>query len=175
MKKKARGDKNSTLLLRARIKELYLNDVSVDDICIACNITRPAFYYHKNQDLKRGSNWDSIALRNARNAESVRDKEAVFLKTLIASFEKFIESSQELDAGVLEKLHQYAQTYWRLKAPKNDEFTMQNKFEQAAKDTIKAIADLALAEENHEVVKFLSDNADEIINKIFKPKNLKGL
>ena len=153
-------------LLRSQIRDLYLKGVDVDGICEILHITKPVFYYHKNQEYKKGSNWDTIALRKARDEDEIKVREAVFLKTLIASFDKFIETQPEMSDETLNKLEKYAQTYWRLKAPtKADEFAVAGKIEQAAKDTIKAIGELALELENSVVCKFLSENADEILSR----------
>lgn len=152
--------------IKQKIQELYLNGVEINDICTSLNITRATFYYHKNADLKRGINWDTLALNSVRS--DIKDKEARFLTVLISSFEKFIEKSDELSPTILEKLHQYAQTYWRLKAPKQDEFSLQSKLEATAKETIEGIAKLALEEQNVAVAEFLSKNADEIIKRVFK-------
>lgn len=156
--------------MREKIKALYLNGTDINDICVSLGITRTNFYYHKNADLKKGCDWDALALNAVRDESSIKEREANFLKTLISSFEKFIAKSDELDERVLEKLHQYAQTYWRLKAPKNDEFSMQSKLEAVAKETIEGIAKLALEEQNVVVAEFLARNADEIIKRIFKDK-----
>ena len=156
--------------MREKVKTMYLQGVDINDICTSLNITRTNFYYHKNADLKKGCDWDTLALSELRAGESIKEREANFLKTLISSFEKFIAKSDELEPAVLEKLHQYAQTYWRLKAPKNDEFSMQGKLEAVAKETIEGIARLALEEQNTAVAEFLAQNADEIIKRVFKGK-----
>ena len=153
-----------------KIKALYLSGTDINDICVSLGITRTNFYYHKNADLKKGCDWDALALSAVRDENSIKEREANFLKTLISSFEKFISKSDELDEKVLEKLHQYAQTYWRLKAPKNDEFSLQSKLETVAKETIEGIAQLAIEEQNSAVAEFLALNVDEIIKRIFKDK-----
>lgn len=155
--------------MREKIKEAYLNGMQIDDICTMLNISRGNFYYHKKEDLKRGVNWDFLALDKERDTESIKDKEARFLKTLIISFEKFIDKSDELEPDMLEKLHKYAETYWKLKAPqKNDAFASKKEREHIAKKTIEGIANLALQEQNEAVVQFLSQNAELIIQSIFK-------
>lgn len=154
--------------IRAKIQELYLNGVEINDICTSLNISRTSFYYHKNSDLKKGINWDTLALNSFRSEDNIKDKEAKFLTVLISSFEKFIQKNDELDEKILDKLHQYAQTYWRLKAPKQDDFSLQNKLEAVARATIEGIAKLALEEQNKEVAEFLSKNADEIIKRVFR-------
>lgn len=156
--------------MREKIKTMYLKGVDINDICTSLNITRTNFYYHKKADLKKGYNWDEMALNVARDESSIKEREASFLKTLIDSFEKFISKSDELTPAVLEKLHQYAQTYWKLKAPKNDEFSLQSKLEAVAKETIEGIAKLAIDEHNVAVAEFLAKNADEIIKRVFKGK-----
>lgn len=159
--------------IREQIKERYIQGMEIIDICTSLNITRAGFYYHKNADLKKGINWDNLLLESKRDMSSIKDKEAVFIATLIASFEKFMQKSKEngLSPEALDKLHQYAQTYWRLKAPKNDEFSLKSKLIATARDTINEIANIALKENNEIVADFLAKNADTIINKVFKDKN----
>lgn len=156
-------------IVRDQIKDAYLQGLSIDEICTTLGITRGNFYYHKKEDLKKGINWDTLALNKERDTESIKDKEARFLKTLIISFEKFIDKSDELEPETIEKLHKYAETYWKLKAPqKNDAFASRKQSEDIARKTIEGIAKLALSEENKAVVEFLSQNAELIIQTIFK-------
>lgn len=155
--------------LREKIKEMYLSEMSIEDICTALNVSRGSFYYHKKEDLKKGINWDVLLLNKERDTESIKDKEAKFLRTLIISFEKFIEKSEELAPETIEKLHKYAETYWKLKAPqKNDIFAAKKQKEDIARKTIEGIAKLALQEENNAVMEFLSKNVEAIILTIFK-------
>lgn len=155
--------------MRDKIKEAYVRGMCIDNICTTLNISRGNFYYHKKEDLKRGINWDILALNKERDIESIKEKEARFLRTLILSFEKFIEKSEELEPETIEKLHKYAETYWKLKAPqKNDVFASRKQSEDIARKTIEGIAKLALQEQNEAVVQFLSQNAELIIQTIFK-------
>lgn len=158
--------------IREQIKERYIQGMDIVDICTSLNITRAGFYYHKNADLKKGINWDILALNAKRDGQDIKDKEAMFLSTLISSFENFIQKSKdnELSPDVLTKLHQYATTYWRLKAPKNDEFSLEQKLLDCAKGVIEQISAIALEENNTIVCEFLSQNAEKIINKVFKAK-----
>lgn len=143
--------------------------MSIEDICTTLNITRGNFYYHKREDLKKGINWDALLLNKERDELSIKDKEARFLRTLIISFEKFIEKSEELEPETIEKLHKYATTYWRLKAPQqNDIFAAKKQREDIARKTIEGIAKLALQEDNNAVITFLSQNAEAIMHTIFK-------
>lgn len=155
--------------MREKIKDMYLNQIPIDDICTTLNISRGAFYYHKKEDLKKGINWDILLLENKRDIEDIKDKEAIFLKTLIESFEKFLQKSEELEPETIEKLHKYATTYWRLKAPKgDDEFALKQRNKKLIEKTLQTIGNLALDCENTEVVTFLSENAEEIIRLVFK-------
>lgn len=155
---------------RDSIKEQYVQGVDIADICTTHNISRANFYYHKNADLKKGIDWDILALHSKRDETDIKNKEAVFLNTLIQSFEKFIQKSDEneLAPEAIAKLHQYATTYWRLKAPKNDEFSLNQRLIACAKDTIEQISHIALEENNTIVCEFLAKNAEKIINKVFK-------
>ena len=144
-------DKMQREKVRDKIKEAYLEGMCIDDICTTLGISRGNFYYHKKENLKRGINWDILALNKERDTESIKEKEARFLKTLILSFEKFIEKSEELELETIEKLHKYTTTYWKLKAPKDDEFATKEKMREIAQSTIKSIALIALEDNNSAV------------------------
>lgn len=145
------------------IKEAYLSGKDIASICTLFNITRSTFYYQKRKAKENGDDWDLDLLREAR--EDLKVSEEYFLSTLIHSFEKALQEG-EPSLGDLDK---YAQTYWKLKAPKNDdEFKLKEKLKSAIEQTIREIANLALALDHEVVVEFLSQNSDEIISRVFK-------
>ncbi|WP_305862500.1 DUF1804 family protein [Helicobacter cholecystus] len=148
------------------IKKAYLSGKEVSSICTLFNITRSTFYYQKRKAKESGDDWDEALLREKREEKEVRASEEYFLATLINSFE--VALTQESKPS-LEKLNKYAQTYWKLKAPKNDdEFKLKDRLRQRAEQTIKVIANLALELEEQKVVEFLSAQTEEIIKRVFK-------
>lgn len=148
------------------IKNAYLSGKEVSSICMLFNITRSTFYYQKKKARENGDDWDGELLREKRDDEEIRASEEYFLATLIDSFEKAL---QEDGNPSLEKLNKYAQTYWKLKAPKNDdEFKLKDRLREKAEATIKSIANLALELQESEVIEFLSNNHEEIIKRVFK-------
>lgn len=151
---------------REDIKELYTSGKSIEEICACCAISRGTFYYHKKSDQKNGINWELLRLQNNRSSENIEEKEARFLNLLIESFDKFIEANEELDQKTIEALHKYATTYWRLKAPK--ELDAKSLSIKAVQEMLKKIGELALKEDNKEVVNFLAKHADYLIAEILK-------
>lgn len=148
------------------IKNAYLSGKEVSSICTLFDITRSTFYYQKKKAKEAGDDWDEALLRGTREEKEVRASEEYFLATLINSFEKAL---QEDGNPSLEKLNKYAQTYWKLKAPKNDdEFKLKDRLREKAELTIKELANLALEQQENEVVEFLSNNHEEIIKRVFK-------
>lgn len=148
------------------IKKAFLSGKEVSSICTLFNITRSTFYYQKRRAKEAGDDWDEALLRGKREEKKIRASEEYFLATLIDSFEMALQRDSKPS---LEKLNKYAQTYWKLKAPKSDDvFKLKDKFREKAELTIKAIANLALEQQENEVVEFLSANSEEIIKRVFK-------
>ncbi|ANV98295.1 hypothetical protein BBW65_07050 [Helicobacter enhydrae] len=151
---------------RQEIKNAYLKGKEISSICTLFDITRSTFYYHKKKAKEAGDDWDEAFLREKRGEEEIKASEEYFLATLIASFEKALLEGANPS---LEKLNKYAQTYWKLKAPKNDdEFKLKDKLREKAELTIKELAHLALELEQKEVIDFLSTHHEEIIKRVFK-------
>lgn len=155
---------------KEEIKRLYVDGKSVEEVCLACSITRATFYYHKKKSLKEGVNWELLRLQRHRGVEDIEEKEAVFLSTLIESFDRFIQSSksEELSPSTVEALHKYATTYWKLKAPK--EIDAKSLSMKVAEETLRKIGEMALEENNQEVSRFLAKNADRLIAEILKKR-----
>ena len=148
------------------IKKAYLSGKDVSLICKLLNITRSTFYYHKKKALESGDNWDEALLREKREEKEVRASEEYFLAKLINSFDEILKDEGNCS---LEKLNKYAQTYWKLKAPRNDdEFKIKDRLKERGEQVIKEIANLALEQEEQKVIEFLSANSEEIIKRVFK-------
>lgn len=150
------------------IKQMYIKGMNITDIASALNITRQTIYRYKSRDEQDGVFWDELKLQASRDVGDIKLKEAIFINTLISSFDKFIQKANDENDGlseqVLEKLNSYAKTYWSLKAPmKLDEKALTL---DTAKKVIKKIADLALLQKDTQVVEFLSKNSDQIIKQV---------
>ncbi|MBE2985542.1 DUF1804 family protein [Campylobacter sp. RM12920] len=154
--------------MREIAKELYVKGKDINEICTATGITRQTFYYHKKADFKKGVDWDALRLANLRSEDELENKEAMFVNTLITSFEKFLKEAGELnlDAPTLDRLYQYAKTYWSIKAPK--QINEKEIALKTAKGTIEAIAILAISQKENEVAVWLGENSDEIISMVSK-------
>lgn len=148
------------------IKKAYLSGKEVSLICKLLNITRSTFYYHKKKALESGDNWDEALLREKREEKEVKASEEYFLAKLINSFDEILKEEGNCS---LEELNKYAQTYWKLKAPRNDdEFKIKDRLKERSELVIKEIANLALEQEEEKVIEFLSANSEEIIKRVFK-------
>lgn len=151
-----------------KIKEMYVKGMSITDIASALNITRQTIYRYKSRDENEGIFWDELRLQASRDVGDIKVKEAIFINTLISSFDKFIQKANDENEGlsekVLEKLNSYAKTYWSLKAPARldtKELTL-----EVAKKTLEKIANLALEKKDNAVITFLSENSDLIVKEV---------
>lgn len=152
----------------SQIKQMYVKGLSITDIASALNITRQTIYRYKNRDESEGVLWDELRLRASRDIGDIKVKEAIFINTLISSFDKFIQKANDDDEGlsekVLDKLNSYAKTYWSLKAPTRldtKELTL-----DVAKKTLEKIANLALEKKDSAVIEFLSEYSDTIVKEV---------
>lgn len=149
------------------IKELYISGHSITEIANILNLTRQTIYRRKRKDEQSGLNWDEARLLRKRSPEDIKEKETIFLNTLISSFDKFIKQADKndgLDGEILDKLNSYARTYWNLKAPVKMD-TKELTLEVATK-TLQKIASLALDLKDNAVVSFLSVNSEKIIKEV---------
>jgi len=151
-----------------RIKSLFIEGKSVTEIASLMQVTRQTVYRYKKLDLKAGIDWDELAYAKAIDPEGVKLNEKEFLTTLIKNFERELKSLDDIEDPKkrLHLLNEYAKSYYRLKAPmKND---CKSAVIEAATKTVYAISELALERDEQAVIKFLSGNADEIIQKALR-------
>lgn len=52
---------------RELVKNLFIEGKSLDEICIATNLTRQAIYYMKKDDFSKGIDWEALKLANLRD------------------------------------------------------------------------------------------------------------
>lgn len=155
--------------MREHIKELFVNGMSINDICTSCNISRTTFYNNKKADfLKTGISWEELKLAKSRNPQNIKEKEAIFLNSLCNEFEKYLKSAKdgELSIELLETLNKYAKTYWSIKAPQK--LNEKEIAKKASSKTIDVICELVQEQEAKEIGVWLSANADEIIQRVSK-------
>ena len=149
-----------------QIKKLYIEGKSPTDIASLAGCSRQTVYHHKNADFKEGRDWDELRYANAIDPKDTKVNEKEFLATLINQFKTELQSLEEIEdpAKRLFILDRFAKTYYKLKAPmKND---CKSAVIEAASKAIYAISDLALDKEEQIVINFLTEHADEIIQKV---------
>ena len=154
---------------KEKAKKFYVeDDKSVADIATALNIKTATVYYYKSSDLKKGIDWDELRYIATLNPEDTQDKEKVFLSVLIKEFDKaLVELAQSDIEKKLLKLESFAKTYYKLKIPQNKIDTKVKKT-QIVKEIITKLANLSIELKQHQVAKFLSDNADRILEDLLK-------
>ena len=154
---------------REKARKFYVNDgYSVGDIATALNVKRQTVYYYKSSDLEKGIDWDELKYIETLNPKDTHDKEKMFLTVLIQEFNKALVELQDSEVeNKLQKLEQFAKTYYRLKVP-DKETGKKLKKDDIAKDVIKKIVSIAVDQENLEVAQFLSDHSETIVQEILK-------
>lgn len=155
--------------MKERIKELFINGMSINDICTSCGISRTTFYNNKKADfLQTGISWEELKLAKSRNPQNIKEKEAIFLNSLCNEFEKYLKSAKdgELSIELLETLNKYAKTYWSIKAPQK--LNEKEIAKKASSKTIDVICELVHEQDAKEIGVWLSANADEIIQRVGK-------
>lgn len=151
------------------IKELFINGMSITDIATTVNVTRQTIYAQKKRDLEKGIDWDELQLAKAQDVAGVKMSEKGFISHLIKGYEEAIEGLSELPAKErLKLLEQYAQAYYRLKAPLKTDCKAQ--ISDAIMQTIYKVSELATEENNKDVIDFLSKHADKIVQRVCQKK-----
>lgn len=153
---------------REFIKQMYIEDKkSIDDICIAVDIKRATFYYHKRRDKEKGVDWDELRVANQQSIEDLKERETLFISKLIDSFEVQIDRlNEELPEKSIEIIAKYINTYYKIKHPINKDCKSEKI--AGANEAIKIIADIAIAKDKKELVSLLSQNSEEIISRVSK-------
>ncbi|GMB94354.1 hypothetical protein NHP21011_04460 [Helicobacter heilmannii] len=159
------GNRNN-LILAENIRTLYLQGKSYDYICQTLGISKSTINTYRKNAAKEGDDWDTLLLLNRRNTQNIAMSEAYFVGRLIDGFEAQLLHTPELS---LHELAKYTKLYFQLKQPRNtDELKSKEQQYENAMRVIKAVAELALEQDNRAVVEFLSAQADVIIKAVFK-------
>lgn len=155
-------------ITREIARSMYVEGMSVSDIATTHGVTEAAIYYHKNQDIKEGIDWEALRLSKSRDTKNIDIKETEFLNTLMESFEKDLKKLEDIESPKerLNILSDYVKTYYRLKAPVKTDCKTQ--VSTAVTQTITVIANLAIELKHNDLVNFLSEHSDRIITDTFK-------
>ena len=148
-----------------QMKQLYINGTNISDISTLLHVTRQTVYAAKNRDLKKGLDWDELRLAKLQDVAGTKMSEKGFISHLIKGYEEAIDGLGELPAKErLKLLEQYAQAYYRLKAPLKTDCKAQ--VTDAIMQTIYKISELALEDGNKDVIDFLSKHSDKIVQRV---------
>ena len=150
------------------IKKYYIDGKSVAEICNIVGISRATFYNHKKKDLDDGIDWDDLAFSKVIDPSGVKLNEKEFLTTLIRSFEDALKKLDEIEDPTkrLQLLKEYANSYYKLKAPLKNE--CKSAIIDSVSKTIYELSQMALEDDNKMMVEFLSNNADKIIERVIR-------
>jgi len=150
---------------RKRARELFIEGKSPTDIATALRVSRPTVYNYKAADLKEGIDWEDLRYQKNTSASSTDADEKKFLNTLIESFELGLAELNELEAPKrLEALTKFVNAYYKLKQPNKGD--CKSAKASGASDAIYALSQIAMDQQNHEVIGFLSDNHDLIVERV---------
>lgn len=153
---------------KAQVKKLFLDGKTITYIASALNISRATIYSYKKEDYESGLDWDELAYASAIDPEGTKLNEKEFLATLIRQFEEALKELDKLEdpSQKLNLLNEYAKSYYRLKAPmKND---CKSVVMEAVTKAIYTIGQLALESDSKEMLAFLTQNSDKIIEAVLK-------
>jgi hypothetical protein len=151
---------------KQHIKQLYIEGKKINDICLSLNITRQTLHRYKKEDAKKGINWDELAYQKSADIADMANREKEFLAHLIKSFEQELEKLDAIEDPVkrLETLDKYVKSYYRIKAPIKTDCRVQ--VFEALSLLLREMGALATNKENKEVIGFLSENSDFLIEKV---------
>ena len=151
------------------IKQLYLEGKSITDIATITGVTRQTIYAQKKRDLKEGIDWDELQLARAQDVSGTKMSEKAFLSSLIKSYEEALEGLNALSPKErLMLTTQYAQSYYRLKAPFKTDCKAQ--VMDAITKSIYKISEIAIEEDNKAVIEFLSKHSEKIVQRCINKK-----
>ena len=151
--------------IKEQIKKLYIEGATITDIATLLHVTRQTIYAYKRKDLEAGIDWNELRLAKAQDVAGVKLSEKGFISHLIKSYESAIEGLEALEPPArLKLIEQYAQAYYRLKAPLKTDCKAQ--VSDAIMQTVYKISELALENGNKDVVEFLSKHADKIVQRV---------
>ncbi|MDD4506115.1 MAG: DUF1804 family protein [Sulfurospirillaceae bacterium] len=154
-----------------QMKQLFIEGKNITDIATYLHVTRQTIYAAKNKDFKNGVDWDELRLAKLQDVAGVKMSEKAFLGSLIKSYEEALEGLNALEPKErLMLTTQYAQAYYRLKAPLKTDCKAQ--VFEAITTSIYKISEMALEEDNKVVIEFLSKHSEKIVQRCMS--NVKG-
>ncbi len=159
--------KNKKAEINKRLaKQSYIIGKNITEIATALKITRNTVYNYKNADFKVGIDWDELRFVKSADTKDLEKKEKEFIYTLIKNFEDALEEVQKIEDSEtkLNMLTRYVNTYYKIKMNNKEDCKVQKA--KIATDTVFAISEIALKQDNISAVDFLSQNADLIIQAI---------
>jgi len=150
---------------KKRAKSLYIDGNSITSIATALNVTRTTIYNYKAADLKEGICWDELRYLKQTNAASTREGEKNFLATLIINFENAMLGIKDLEPKEqLALMTKYASAYYKLKQPNKGD--AKGATADGATKAIYALSQLAIEQKNDDVINFLSEYHDVIVERV---------
>ena len=151
---------------KKRAKSLYIDGNSITTIATAVGVTRTTVYNYKSSDLKEGIDWDELRYLKQTNASSTDESEKKFLGTLIIEFENAMHSLHDMEPKErLATLTKFASAYYKLKQP-NTKGDSKGAKASGASEAIYALSQLAIEQKNDDVINFLSEYHDVIIERV---------
>jgi len=150
---------------KKRAKSLYIDGNSITTIATAVGVTRTTVYNYKASDMKEGIDWDELRYLKQTNATSTNESEKKFLGTLVIEFENAMLSLHDMEPKErLATLTKFASAYYKLKQPNQGD--TKGAKAGGASAAIYALSQLAIEQQNDEVINFLSENHDIIVERV---------
>lgn len=144
---------------------MYAAGNSITAIATALGVTRTTIYNYRAADLKEGIDWEELRYLKQTDTSSVQESEKSFLSTLIINFENAMAGIKDLEPKEqLALLTKYASTYYKLKQPSKGDSKAAKA--SGASEAIYALSQLAMEQQNEDVVSFLSEYHDVIIERV---------
>jgi len=153
-------------MVHAKAKQLYIDGNSISSIATAVGRTRTTIYTYKAKDLEKGIDWDELRYQKQTSQTVTEVDEKRFLSTLILNFENTMKnlSSIEEPEKRLNILTKFVSAYWKIKAPAKGD--CKGAKANGASEAIYALSQLAVEQNSHAVVEFLSNNHDIVIERV---------
>jgi len=149
-----------------RAKVLYIGGETITSIATALGLTRATIYNYKKEDLRKKIDWDELRYHKQTSSISTKGDEKRFLATLIQSFEKAMTELEEVEEPEkrLNILTKFVNAYYKIKSPSKGD--TKGAMATGASKAIYAVSKLAMEQGNTEVVNFLSEYHDIVIERV---------
>ena len=155
-----------------KAKQMYVDGHSVTHIATALGVSRTTIYNYKKEDLSKDIDWDELRYLKQTNATATKDDEKRFLSTLILNFENAMVELESVEEPKerLTILTKFVNAYYKIKAPVKGD--CRGAEASGASEAIYVLSALAVEQNHLEVVNFLSDYHDVIIERVLS--SIKG-